>query len=109
MGCFLVCSYSGNYYILPTHYIGTTIILIEPFQPCDNQIHLANYNRIMSRLTKCGHTVNLKILDIKASQAYKLIIKDIWDYKFQLVPPMSSIGTLPNAQYEHSKHTFCLS
>ena len=44
------------------------------------------YNNIIQRLKDINMLVNLQILDNEASKEYKIIIKDKWNIKYQLVP-----------------------
>ena len=87
MGRFPVRSRSGNNYIMLAYHVDTNTILVEPFQSRQDRHRIAAYNRIMNRLKKRSHTVDLQILDNKASQAYKQTIQDTWGCTFQLVPP----------------------
>ena len=87
MGRFPVHSRSGNHYIVLDYHVDTNTILVEPFQSRQDRHRIAAYNRIMTRLNKRGHTVDLQILDNKSRQAYKQTIQDTWGCKFQLVPP----------------------
>ena len=87
MGRFPVRSSSGNHYIMLAYHVDTNTILVEPFQSFQDHHRIAAYNRIMTRIKKRGHTVNLQILDNEASQAYKQTIQDTWGCAFQLVPP----------------------
>ena len=69
------------------YHVNTNTILVEPFQSRQYRHCIATYNRIMTCLKARGHTVNLQILDNKASQAYKQTILDTWGCTFQLFPP----------------------
>ena len=77
MGRFPVRSRSGNHYVMLAYHFDTNTILVEPFQSRQDRHRIAAYNRIMTRLKKRGHTVDLQILDNEASQAYKLTIQDM--------------------------------
>jgi hypothetical protein len=48
---------------------------------------VAAYNTIMTCVVACGLSVDLQILDNKASSAYKEAITFKWNTTFQLVPP----------------------
>ena len=87
MGRFLVLSRSGNNFLMLSYHVDTNVILVEPFESCHDRHHLAAADRIMTRLTKRGHGVDLQILDNKFSAAYKLHIEEKWGTKLQLVPP----------------------
>ena len=69
-------SRSGNHYIMLAYHVDTNTILVEPFQSRQDRHRIAAYNRIMTRLKKRGHIMDLQILDNKSSQAYKLTIQD---------------------------------
>ena len=71
MGRFPVLFRSGNHYIMLAYHVETNTILVEPFQLCQDRHRIAEYNRIMTRLKKRSHTVDLQILDNEAIQAYK--------------------------------------
>ena len=87
MGRFPVRSRSGNYYIMLAYHVDTNVILVEPFQSKHDRHRLAAANRIMTRLQKNGHDVDLQILDKECSAAYKQQIEEKWKATFQLVPP----------------------
>ena len=87
MGVFLLCSRRGNNFIMLSYHVDTNVILVEPFESRHNRHRLASADRIMTRLTKRGHCVDLQILDNEYSAAYKLYIDKKWGAKFQLVPP----------------------
>ena len=86
MGRLSVHSRSGNHNIMLSYHVDTNTILVEPFQSRQDRHRIASYDRIMTRLKKCGHTVNLQILDNEASQAYKQTIQDTLVCTLQLVP-----------------------
>ena len=70
-----------------TYHVDSNVILVEPFQSQHDRHRLAAANRIMSRLQKKGHTVNLQILGNECSTAYKIQIEEKWKSTFQIVPP----------------------
>ena len=69
-----------------TYHVDSNIILIEPFQSQQNRHRLTAENRIMYRLQKNGHNVDIKILDNKCSDAYKIQLEEKWESTYQLVP-----------------------
>ena len=87
MGIFPVRSCSGNYFIVLAYHVDSNVILVDPFQSRHDCHRLAAANRIMSRLQKNSHSVDLQILDNKCSTAYKLQIEEKWNSTFQPVPP----------------------
>jgi hypothetical protein len=70
-----------------TYHADGNLILQEAFQTWSNQHCIAAYNSIMTHLAAQGLSVDLQILDNKASAAYKQAITFTWQAKFQLVPP----------------------
>jgi hypothetical protein len=56
------------------------------FKSRSNTHWIAAYNTIMMHLAAQGLSVNLQILDNKASAAYKHAITSTWQAKFQLLP-----------------------
>ena len=87
MGRFPVRSLSGSYFIMLAYHVDANVILVDPFQSRHDRHHLAAANRVMSRLQKNDHNVDLQILDNECSTAYKLQIEEKWKSTFQLVPP----------------------
>ena len=92
-----VCSRSGNYFIMLVYHVETNVISVEPFQPRHDRHHLAAADRIMTRLQKNGHAVDLQIIDNECSAAYKLQIEGKWNTTFQLFPLTCTVATLLNA------------
>ena len=86
-GHFPVHAHSGNRYIMIAYHCDANLILAEPFPSRKDAHRLLAYNKIMQRLTDNKLCVNLQILDNKASEEYKQIIKNKWNAKYQLVPP----------------------
>ena len=70
-----------------SYHVDLNVTMVEPFQSRHDRHNLAAENRIMSRLQKNGHNVDLQILDKKCSTAYKLQIEEKWKSTFQLFPP----------------------
>ena len=67
MGCFPIRSLSGNYFTMLAYHVDTNIILVEPCQSLHDRHRLTTANRIMIRLQKTCHHVNLQILDNECS------------------------------------------
>jgi hypothetical protein len=63
------------------------LILQQAFKSKSDRHQIAAYNAIMTRLAARGLSVDLQILDNKASAEYKEAITFKWNEKFQLVPP----------------------
>ena len=82
MGAFPVRSRSGNYYIMLAYHVDTNAIVVEPFQSKHDRHRLAKSNRMMTRLKKNGHSVDLQILDNECSAAYREQITEKWDATF---------------------------
>ena len=74
MGRFPVRSRSRNHYIMLAYHFESNTIFVEPFQSRHDSHCLAVYDRIMSRIKRNGHTVDLQIMDNKASESHKLTI-----------------------------------
>ena len=96
MGRFPVGSRSGNYFIMLAYYVDSNIILVEPFQSRHNRHRLAAANRIISRLQKNGHNVDLQILDNEYSTTYKLKIEENGSQNSNSFPPTCTTATQPN-------------
>ena len=60
---------SGNNFLMLSYHVDTNAILVEPFESFHDLHCLAAADRIMTRLTKRGHGVDLQILDKKCSAA----------------------------------------
>ena len=56
------------------YHCNSNAILAQPFNTRANKHHMVAYNSIMQRLENKGMLVDLKILDNKASKAYKQTI-----------------------------------
>jgi hypothetical protein len=63
------------------------LILQQAFKSKSNCHHIAASNTIMMRLVAQGLSIDLQILDNKASAAYKEAITFKWNTTFQLIPP----------------------
>ena len=63
------------------------VILACPFNSRTDVQTLRAYKSIMKRLQSRGHHVNIQVLDIEASAAYRQLITEKWKADFQLVPP----------------------
>ena len=86
MGRFPVRSCSYNHYIMLAYHADCNVILVEAFKSRHDHHRIAAYN-CMHRLKLEGHSVDLLMLDNKASESYKLAITKKWGFKLQLVPP----------------------
>jgi hypothetical protein len=69
------------------YHADVNLILQKAFQTWSNRHLIAATNSIMTRHAAQGLSVDLQILDNKASAAYKQAITFTWQAKFQLVPP----------------------
>ena len=74
MGRFPVRFRSGNSLLMLSYHVDTNVILVEPFKSHHKRHRLTAADRIMTRLTKRIHGVDLQILDNKCSAAYTLHI-----------------------------------
>ncbi len=86
-GCFPVRACSVNQYIMIAYHADGNLILQQPFKTKSNAHCLAAYNIIMTCLAARGLSVDLQIMDNKASSAFKQAITFAWCAKFQIVPP----------------------
>ena len=66
---FTVRSCSSNNFLMLSYHVDTNVILVEPFEPHNNRHHLTVTDRIMNRLTKRGHGVDLQVLDKNVVQS----------------------------------------
>ena len=78
MGRFPVRSRSGIRLLMLSYHMDTNVILVDPFESRHNRHRLAVAYRIMTCLTKRGHSADLKILENECSAAYKLHIEEKW-------------------------------
>ena len=81
-----VSSRHGNQYIMIAYHYDYNAILQLPFYTKKDTQRIAAYSSIMKRLKARGHSVNLQILNNKASADYRCVIEEEWHAKFQLVP-----------------------
>jgi hypothetical protein len=86
-GRFPVRDCSGNQYVMIAFHADGNLILQQAFKNKSNRHRIAAYNAIMTRLAARGLSVDLQILDNKASTAYKEAIIFKRKATFQLVPP----------------------
>ena len=85
-GRFPVRSRSGNQYIMIVYHFDSNAITAAPFKYHANKHRLPAYGSIMRHLKDRNTLVDLKIVDNKASNYYKRIIKAKWGLRYQLVP-----------------------
>ncbi len=85
-GWFSIKAHSGNQYVMIAYHANGNLILQQAFKSRSNTHRIAAYSAIMMHLAARGLSVNLQILDNKASVAYKHAITFTWQAKFQLVP-----------------------
>jgi hypothetical protein len=85
-GRFPIKAHSGNQYVMVAYHANGNLILQQAFKSRSNTHRIAAYNAIMTHLAAQGLSVDLQILDNKASAAYKHAITFTWQAKFQLVP-----------------------
>ena len=89
-----------------SYHVDLNVTMVEPFQSRHDRHNLAAENRIMSRLQKNGHNVDLQILDKKCSTAYKLQIEEKWKSTFQLIPPVMYCHNAAERMIQTSKVHF---
>jgi hypothetical protein len=70
-GQFPIKACSGKQYVMIAYHANGNLILQQAFKSRSNTHCIAAYNAIMTRLAARGLSVNLQILDNKASAAYK--------------------------------------
>jgi hypothetical protein len=81
-GRFPIRACSGNQYIMIAFHTNGNLILQQAFKIKSNRHCIAAYNTIMTRLVARGLSVDLQILDNKASAAYKEAITFKWNATF---------------------------
>jgi hypothetical protein len=81
-GGFPIKACSGNQYVMIAYQANGILILQQAFKSSSNTHCIAAYNAIMTRLAARGLSVDLQILDNKASAAYKHAITFTWQAKF---------------------------
>jgi hypothetical protein len=86
-GRFPIRAHLGNQYIMIAFHADDNLILQQSFKSKSDRHQIAAYNAIMTHLAARNLSVDLEILDNKASAAYKEAITFKWNEKFQLVPP----------------------
>ena len=86
-GRFPIKARSGNQYLMVAYHFDSNAILVAPFKTRKDKHRLEAYKSIMTRLRKNGMSVNLKILDNKASSKFKHLTTEDLGIKYQLVPP----------------------
>jgi hypothetical protein len=86
-GRFPIQARSGNQYVMIAFHADGNLILQQAFKSKSNRHRIAAYNTIMTRLAAQGLSVDLQILDNKASAAYKEATTFKWNATLQLVPP----------------------
>ena len=86
-GRFPVRAHSGNQYVMIAFHADGNLILQQAFKTKSNRHYIVAYNAIMTCLAARGLSVNLQILDNKASAAYEEAITFKWNATFQLVCP----------------------
>jgi hypothetical protein len=107
-GCFPVRARSGNQYVMIAFHANSNLILQQAFKSKSNRHCITWYNTIMMHLAARGLSVDLQILDNKASTTYKEAITFKWNATFQLTPPdMHRRGQ--NASFARSRITSWLS
>jgi hypothetical protein len=84
-GHFPVRARSGNQYVMIVFHTKGNLILQQAFKFKSDCQCIAAYNTIMTCLAARGHSIDLQILDNKASSAYKEAITFKWNATFQLV------------------------
>jgi hypothetical protein len=86
-GRFPVRVHSGNQYVMIAFHANGNLILQQAFKSKSDCHRIAAYNTLMTCLAAHGLSVDLQILDNKASSTYKEAITFKWNATFQLVPP----------------------
>jgi hypothetical protein len=85
-GRFPVRACSGNQYVMVAFHANGNLILQQAFKTKSDRHCIAAYSTIMTCLVARGLSVDLQILDNKASSAYKEAIAFKWNATFHLVP-----------------------
>jgi hypothetical protein len=86
-GHFPVRAHSGNQYVMIAFHTNGILILQQAFKSKSDRHLITAYNTIITCLAACGLSVDLQILDDKASSAYTEAITFKWNTTFQLIPP----------------------
>jgi hypothetical protein len=79
---------------------------VEPFQSRNDRHRIPAYNRLMSQLKACGHTVDHQVLDNEASTKYIRVITEDWKATYQLVPPDIHLRNLAELAIQNFKAHF---
>jgi hypothetical protein len=82
----------GNQYVMIAFHANGNLILQQAFNTRSNKHCIAAYNTIMTRLAAWGLSVDLQILDNKASAAYKHAITVTWQASFSWCPQICIIA-----------------
>jgi hypothetical protein len=83
-GRFPVRACSGNQYVMIAFQANSNLILQQAFDSKSDCHCIAAYNTIMTCLAARGLSVDLQILDNKASSAYKEVNTFKWNATFNL-------------------------
>ena len=67
---------SGNLYLMLFYHCNCNDIRVDLFRSKQNSHRLTAYNNIRRRQKKCGHKVNLQVLDNKSGTEYLRTIKE---------------------------------
>jgi hypothetical protein len=86
-GRFPIRACSSNQYVMIAFHANSNLILQQAFKSKSYHHCITAYDTIMTRLAARGFSVDLQILDNKASSAYKEAITFKWNAAFQLIPP----------------------
>jgi hypothetical protein len=81
------------------------LILQQTFKFKSDRHCITAYNAIMTRLAACRLSVDLQILDNKASSTYKEAITFKWNATFQLVPQTCITAIRRNTPFARSRTT----
>jgi hypothetical protein len=84
---FPVRACSSNQYVMIAFHANGNPVLQQAFKSKSDRHHIAAYNTILTHLVARGLSIDLQILDDKASSTYKEAITFKWNATFQLVPP----------------------
>ena len=76
MSRFPVRSCGGNPYLMLAYHVNCNVIHAEAFGSRRDRHRIAAYNRIIERLKLGGHSVNLQVLDNKASATYTCVVTE---------------------------------
>jgi hypothetical protein len=82
MGHFSIKACLENQYVMIAYHLDGNLILQKAFKSRSDTHPITAYNAIMTHLAARGLSVDLQILDNKASAAYKQAITFTWQAKF---------------------------